>query len=277
MSNSIQLPDIANNEEFPAEPPITPIGGGVFTPIQNWAYPYKGHPMEVTVEVLAAIKGVIPMGLRFIELSIKHLNLLALLDIKNTYYEKLEYGGKILAARQPHNPKRYGRAVREIYRVLTIQVDKINSDPNAPLLIRKLWCIFYNIRTIICVLCEWDNAYRYRVQDVLTELDMVNLCKHPIKELRRVLSIMVERENRGHKKKLWQRAKLALTFFLLVNPKIKNKIVEILSEINKEEIQFEDDDWYCICMRGFDGKNDYNFGGLTTEQILKWKNFEKRN
>jgi hypothetical protein len=264
MSNNIKLPDIGDgNRQFPSEPPITPKSGGVFTPIQGWAYPYKGQPMEITVEVLASVKGVAPIGLRFVELCIKHFNFLALWDLKNTAYEMLLYGGKILLGREPENPKRYGRAVREIYRVLTIQFDKIDG-----LLNRKLSNIWKTIRGIICVLCEWDNAYRYRVQDFLIELNIENLIKNPIREIRRVLDIMIERENHEHLKNKWRRLKLFLTVFLILKPQVKKKIVEILSQINKTEIQFEDDDWYCICMR-----DDYNFGGMTTEQIKHLKGF----
>ena len=268
MLHKIKLPDIDKTIEFSAEAPITPPEKGIFTPIKDWTYPYKGYPVEMTVEILAAIKGFMPVGLRFAEQSIKHFDLLALWSLKNTWREVLMYSGKILHRRMPKNPQRFGRAVREVYRVLTIQMERIGKKRDSPLF--WLYCVYSDLRSVVCVICEFDNAYRYRVQDFLIEMNVINLIRSPIRELRRLLDLMIERENREHLKNKWRRIKLILTLVLILKPKLKNKIVEILSEIKKEEIQFEDDDWYLIAMR-----NDYNFWGLTQEEVIKTRGFEK--
>lgn len=266
-----KLPPNFEKDEFLGEPPITPPEGGVFTPIHNWAFPYKGHPPEITVEILATIKGIIPIGLKFIEQSVKKGDLIALWNLKNHIYDILQYGGKILNRRLPLYSKRFNRPTRELYRVLTIPMEKIQPVGKPQDYETRLkWSRWLDLRAIVCITSEFDNAYRYRIQDFLIEMNKEQLQKHPIKELRRLLSLMIKRENRASIAIKWKRLKLILTILLLLKPKIKKQIVELLMAVNQDEIQFEDDDWYMIAMR-----TDYNFGGLTNEDVLLLKNFQR--
>jgi len=137
--------------------------------------------------------------------------------------------------------KYYSQPTKEIRRVLT---NKINEQ----------------LVNGISIIVESDSAYRYRMQDVLPLLNKENLLKNPIKEICRLLDILIERDEEYMKEK-WKKVKKFVKLVLIVSPKIKKLVVNILMEINIDEIKFSKEDIYWVNEFG-----KYNYFGKTLEQ-----------
>ncbi len=122
----------------------------------------------------------------------------------------------------------YSQPVRAIYRAMNWGGEVIGK-------IKDVWC----------AVLEFDTAYRYRVQAVLPHLDKGKLHENPIKELKRLAKIMIEKENwenQGTKKfknKLW-----ILWLFLRVQPKVLQTIVNILNRVDLDEVKLSKEDIY---------------------------------
>ena len=115
------------------------------------------------------------------------------------------------------------------------------------------------IRDIVCAVLEHDDAYRYRFQDVLSELDKDAFEDHPIKELRRLNELYWERENEKRLK-----IKMAInlaTVYLLFNRKLLKYVKEKVQELDLDEIKLSVEDIYWTTTKG-----GYKYMGLTNEE-----------
>jgi hypothetical protein len=75
-----------------------------------------------------------------------------------------DYGWSVLENFIPKATERYCRPVREIYRVIGLAIDKI-EDSNLKKEIEK-------VRNLICVGFEFDDAYRFRFMDIVTDIKL---------------------------------------------------------------------------------------------------------
>ena len=174
------------------------------------------------------------------------------------------FGKTILNSDFYPNPKRYCKCVREVHRAFTKYLDKRGGHHEAEISAQIgktfLWRIL-EVRDIICLILEWDNAYRYRFQDVITLLDKAAFIKNPRKEINRLLDILISRENRTGMKEQWIRIRkmsnLGMIFIRIFGKKYWEVVEEIILELNINELGFEiDDEYWC------DVRDDYNFRGI---------------
>ena len=112
---------------------------------------------------------------------------------------------------------------------------------------------------IIIYLIDFDSAYRWALQDVLSIVDKKN---NPRKEFIRLIDIAIERYNDEQvKNKLRALKKLHIIFLI---PYYKKMLKTFLQELDIEKVKFDEDDNYFILKRKF-----YNFYGLVFETRLK--------
>lgn len=119
---------------------------------------------------------------------------------------------------------------------------------------------------IIAHIFEYDNAYRYRVQDILEETTR----EVSIVELRRLAKIIYEREdiesrkangNRRVGKQFIRAANFLSVLFLL--PSFRRALKVAITNLNWSAVLMDDGDRY---WSGF--RIDYNFGGKTYEERM---------
>lgn len=116
-----------------------------------------------------------------------------------------------------------------------------------------------NTAKILAHIFEYDDAYRYRVQDLMT-LTSSELMKDPRREIKKLVQLHREREgvdNTVHNK---VRILSKLILAVLLIPKYKKAFIEAVQG-QIERMQPDEADWYWMCMRG-----DYLYGGLTYEE-----------
>jgi hypothetical protein len=123
-----------NKEEVVITKTLFPPEGGTFTEISGQEYPFPGLPSIEVVQDIEKYKRMIPVAIE-------------------AYAE--------FFAQHRLKPERYCRAVREIYRLFTLLSQRECNGKN-----RERWL---RVRDMVCVVAEFDSAYRFRFQDIIKE------------------------------------------------------------------------------------------------------------
>lgn len=107
---------------------------------------------------------------------------------------------------------------------------------------------------------EFDDGYRFRLQDMATEMNIIAFEQNPRKEILRLVKIYLSREKGAVMKKTLPPIKALL--WLLYIPKVRRAVVRCSQYIKK--MQFDEMDWYWASF-----KDMYDFGGLTHAERIK--------
>ena len=101
---------------------------------------------------------------------------------------------------------------------------------------------------------EFDDAYRYRFQDVMGDFDRKLFKKNPISELIRIMALGESREIKDSRvSKTWKTAGLLLRAIRFYPP-LKREIVFFFENLYIEEVKLSVEDSYHAIK-----KIDYNF------------------
>jgi len=140
-------------------------------------------------------------------------------------------------------------------------------------------------QTLMMIL-EFDNAYRFRAQDILGEASLELLTQHPGKELNRLLEIYLTRETQqqnnpefGARPKVVKAIKLFR--YLLFLPKVKKAFLLAIKTADLGKIKLDINDRYYISYwRGYDflGQNfDKRYQFFLDTHKGNYPPFKKRN
>lgn len=211
-----------------------PDEGGVYTYMEGYEYPYKGFPFHEFVDKIDSLKKISRGILSSLFHSLKKRNKLQIVLLAlspwlfNDMLVAAIYAFHRVIIRFKIKELRYSIAVREVYRVIG------GSD------------LKEHIRDILCMVLENDNAYRFRFQDVVPEIDKDALAKNTSKELLRILDLMQEREKKQDVKDTWTLLKTFLPMYLFVNPRVRKEIISIVSAMDMEKIKLDPgDQFFC--------------------------------
>ena len=231
--------------EFPEE-------GGIHTFMTGQDEPYKGFPFHEMVDKIDLTKKVIRSVLSSFFHSIKRRNKLQLATIALVpwFLKDLAQAGIYtffrFVERFEIKDEMYSTSMRELLRALSIE---FHGEKEHERELRR------QFKILVCMILEFDNAYRFRFQDIIGELDKVALKKSPADELTRLLTLMQSREKGQSVADTWELFKTFLKPALFVNPGLKRTIVETLSELDLDKIRLsKEDKSYCA------PRSDYTFG-----------------
>jgi len=101
---------------------------------------------------------------------------------------------------------------------------------------------------------EYDNAYRFRMQDLFTETSKGRLASSPIKEFKRLAILSQERDSAVVSLK-FQRL-IRLVALVLLTPRVRKAFKKALQLSTFENLQFDKCDEYWVSMR-----TDYDYFG----------------
>ena len=230
-----------------------PEAGGIHTFMEGHDQPYRGFPFHEFVEKIDIIKKVVRTTLSGAYHAIKSkpkillVTLLPSLWIIKPIIRVSVYVFFRIVERFKIKSIRYSQPIRELHRVFSL--DKNQNEKHSEREFRL------QLRDLLCMTAEFDNAYRYRMQDVLVELDKEALRNNDLKELIRLLDIMQTREKTQEIKDTWKLLKFFIKYYLRFDKGLRTLVVDILSELDLEEIELKiEDKHYC------EPRKDYNFG-----------------
>ncbi len=254
--------------ELKAEKDFFPLRGFVFpkegTRVywEDLDYPTKTFPDENTVKGVDAMKKTIMAVMRSFakmvsEHRIKTLFFLLFFrrELEDTALNLLQELAENLRAIRINKRTRYCPTVREFYRVFSLKEGKVRNE----------------LRDICCMGLEYDDTYRYRVQNVIIVLDKKALQENTVKELGRLLGILSEREGKGVvMAEKWRKIKKGL-LLLRFNRRLCREIREFLLEldINKCRMDFVDT---FHARKKVDYKFSFHFMSENTKQFPKLPN-----
>ena len=223
-----------------------PDEGGILTYMNGHEEPYRGFPFYEMVDKIDILKKVVRATLSSFFHSIKRRNKLIVLTLAfvpwllndmaramiHVFYRAIE--------RHKIKPKYYSKSMRELYRAFTVFADtEVDRE----------------VRDFVCMILEMDNAYRFRFQDVIVELDKQALKKNTGKELTRLLSILQTRESGQTVRDTWTLFKTFIPTALWLSPKVKKQIVSVLTELNLSEVALTaEDKWYATPRKDYSCK-----------------------
>lgn len=252
--------------ELPSEKPVDvhpllrvelPDDGGVLTYMEGYDEPYRGFPFYEFVDKIDTLKKISRGALSSLFHSFKRRPKiqLAFLFLVPWVFNDLLIGGIQSAhrviVRLLIKSNRYSEPVRELHRVMSV---RFHGESERSLEIRLA------IRDLTCMLLENDNAYRFRFQDIISELDKVALRKKPAGELDRLLTLMQTREVTQEIKDTWTLLKTFLPAFLMVNRGVRKQIVEVLSSLDLSRVRLSKEDvFFCKPRKDYKfnlGQND---------------------
>jgi len=146
----------------------------------------------------------------------------------------------------------YSQPTKEVRRVLKGKIDQRLLDA-------------------IALIIESDMAYRYRFQDIVSEINKDAFEKNPIKEIKRLFEIMKSREllleSASNK---FKRFVPILLFYLRINRGLTKQIKDIVRDLNIDEIKPSIEDIYWM-----NYPSGYNYRGLSNEVRKKLYEQEK--
>lgn len=116
-------------------------------------------------------------------------------------------------------------------------------------------------------LIEADPAYRYRMEDILSETDAERLKKKPVREVRRLVKLFAKRSGSHHTTDKFVSAGRLMAFALL-HPKVKRAFREALDTVEWQDLCLDEADRYHVLR--FD---QYEYMGRTIED--RWAEFLK--
>lgn len=222
-----------------------PDEGGVLTHMVGRDQPFRGFPYKDFVGQIEVIKKITKGTLSGFYHHFNFLLLpLAFGVFRNMVYI-VTYTFYRLVERYRIKPMRYSKAIRELHRAF--------SFPQTQSL--KMMRLRLMLREIVCMILEFDNAYRFRAQDLLVEINKESLKKNPIKELNRILTIAEGRETGQQVRDTWKLFRLFNSVYLRFDRRLKRMIVNVLLELNPEEFKLTTEDIH-FC----EPRKDYVFG-----------------
>ncbi len=230
-----------------------PSSGGILVHIQGAKFPKKGFPFPEGVWAINLAK-------KFFVALLKILTIPAML-------------GWLLIVFIPHKKK-----IKVLNEILN-QYNRLAEGAIAPFMVKEEYMtpasreigrfVFNFLATlgvysdtayvtgkIFANIVEYDDAYRYRLEDIMAETTITKLYLNPRKEFLRLLDILISRENPGDVIfKVKKLRKLLSVFFRL--PKVRKALQNTVLHMTLENLQPDEPDKYWMNMRG-----DYNFGGI---------------
>lgn len=267
-----EVPDIPSEQpkdETSLEKVEFPASGGVLTYMTGNEYPYRGFPFFEFVDKIDFLKKIARGFLSGLFHELKTENKLWLVTIlpalwffKPLVYSAL-YAFHRLVARSLVKPKYYSQAVQELHRAFSY--DDHHEDG-------KTRNVRILLRDIVCMVLEFDNAYRFRFQDAAETLDKVAVKKDTVKELCRVLDSMCERELGQDIKDTWHLLKLFCKGYLRIDGRMRRIIADVLSRLDIEKVKLTDEDkFYCPLRKDFqaaflNGLREAGIESLTPQQ-----------
>lgn len=131
--------------------------------------------------------------------------------------------------------------------LIHIGIDKI---------IAKQFC--FRIAHII----QYDDAYRYRLQDILSETTHAQITSKPRQEFLRLIKILEQRTPKGNLVANKLKYVLIPVSYLLFVPKYRKAFINAMTEGVLKDMQYDDADRYWACLKN----DDYLFTGRSVEE-----------
>lgn len=231
-----------------------PAGGGIYVYYRGMKFPKKGFPFPEAVWGNDVVKRISTMTLNilFSKDTLVFMPLFLILPWK----KKMKVLHTIISG--------YTRAADWIAKSHFLKIERMSNPCRS---LYHMTCDFLKriglerdlkLAMHLATMIEYDDAYRYRLEDVFSETSREELLKAPIKETRRLIQIFFSRELVGHVKDKFKMLAWGAPLILL-HPRVRRAFKQTLRAMTDEQfdmLKLDNADRYHVLLRG-----DYNFTG----------------
>lgn len=229
-----------------------PETGGVLTYMEGFDYPYQGYPHFEFVDKIDSIKKTSRAFISGIYHQLKTKNRLWFITLLPGMWFSKDllrswiYVNYRLIDRFKIKELRYCQFVRELHRAFSVEIPGES---------RQDYEFRLELRDLSCMILEMDNAYRFRAQDILGEINQESLKRNATGEFMRLLDLIQSRETHQEVKDTWTLLKYIVKFYLKFDKKLSNILISTFSNLNLEKVRLiNNDKVFCI------PRKDYVFG-----------------
>lgn len=250
MKEIPELPSEVPHDVHPLRLVEFPEEGGVLTHMDGYDAPYRGFPFYEFVDKIDLIKKISRAFLSGMYHGLKDKKWRFITFIPSLWAAKLFLRvGVFVFYRviERFRIKRvcFSQPIRELHRAMTMSFSTKESERTFQ----------QQLRDLTCMVLEFDNAYRYRFQDVIVEVRQESCKKHVISECVRLLGVLQSREKTVDISDTWKLVKLFFSFYLRFDRSTRKFIEGTLTELKKDEVKLsEEDKFFCK------PRKDYTFG-----------------
>jgi len=211
--------------------------------LEGASYPMKGWYQPEIIAELNIIKAIILRAAQF-PAALLLVNKEKAMMAFNGLYDKIFH----YTLNEPYLLP----AAKGFYKFTSQFLIHVGIDPT----IAKQFC--FRVAHII----QYDDAYRYRLQDILSETTHAQITSKPRQELLRLTSILTKRTPKGNL--VANKLKLIITpvSYLLLVPKYRKAFIKAMTEDVLKDMQYDDADRYWACLKN----DDYLFTGRTVAE-----------
>lgn len=255
------------NVEYPTKEKPCPYNGdtgGIYPWFKDCPYPNKGFPFPQAIDAANGAKRFFKVGMDILAnkdmvtpwigffLSGKKKRIKILTRLLQGYSN----AARMLLSPFLLEESRYSIFCRELRKFTTNFLVGIGMDFRTA----------DDFSEIFCALIEYDNAYRLRAEDILTETSKELMLKNPRKELKRLISILSQREPDGMAGNAQKFKKIVdvLSFGLYV-PSYRKAFINALQASDFKNFQMDEADHYHTALW-----EDFNFWGLPIAERIEW-------
>jgi hypothetical protein len=217
---------------------------GIILHIQGATYPKKGFPMPESVAAINIIKTILLQATKF-PLTLLLVNKNKLLTTFNQVFDRTFSPYKL-------SPEYLCPTAYNFHKVVSNFLLELGYD------ITLSVSFSYNLAHVL----EYDDAYRYRLQDILSETTHEALTTNTNQEIKRLVSILEQRTPKGNDVANKIKRLLTPIQLLLLIPHYRKAFKKALTHTILKGMQYDPADKYWAQLKG----DDYLFTGLPYEE-----------
>lgn len=239
------------------EDKIQPEKGGILTKLVGCSYLFKGNPNPAIMGQLKVSKDASWILLdifknKWVLLLAGLIYLISRKLAKKCFVKVCDY-----YFRFAYNPLRPHLLKGDRYSVFGVEIFRVSEKIINEIKDRDVKDVSAKLRNIALMIVDVDTAYRFVAQDIIPEINPENLKKDIVKEIRRIFSILDEREETISQRNKWKKVEKGL-IFLLKSKKVREWTIKFIDGLDYERIKLDEADWY-FCLK----KRHYDFRGIS--------------
>ncbi len=238
-----------------------PEGGGILTYIKTFPYPIKGFPFPEALQANDIMKRIAQTFVRIAGNRNMILSILGFLvlpwkrkmSVVTTLVSSMSRISEWVLGSYYLKEIRYSPVCRELMKM----IQAATADLGIPEVVNT---IPQEIHKVIATMIEYDDSYRYRLQDIMGETTAAKLLESPRAEVMRLLDIYLVRESDPRVQANFVTFKRAASV-LLLHPKIRRAFRAAVRAGDLSKMILDNADRYHILLKG-----GYNYTGRTIEE-----------
>lgn len=240
-----------------------PADGGILCHYKGMKYPKKGFPYPEAVMAVNMLKKNLKTALSVVgKATVIPLVVFAILPwgmkkkaLARVLGSYVELADNIFVSHYLQ-PDRYCKAAKEVWRFMAIALNTLGFPPG----------LSDGAGRIMATVLEYDDSYRYYVQDLARETSKERMVKAPAAEMLRLGQLFYDRDGewvtiRSRRVGIMVRGAMKMAGWALIHPKLRKAFIAGVQVVDFGRLALDDGDWYHCLMR-----NNYHFGGLTFEE-----------